>query len=187
MKEKDIINFEELKKTNPELFDNDDGYNDCEICKTHEEAYKKLSVDTTSTIATPVCDKCMCSMIEEKDAIVSETNFSNPDGDIGYYSIFRCPKCNKLYAMMPIEIQYNGNHDIYYTGGKYYLVDDNMREVCNEIFETILPSVKQYIDRKLNPEDSHDINLDEWNYKTWIRYDIEHAIAKILYERGFKK
>lgn len=187
MKEKDIINFEELKKTNPELFDNNGEYDECEICKTHEEAYKKLTTNNTSSIPIPLCDKCMCSMVEEIDAVVSEVNYSNPDGNIGYYSIFKCPECGKLYAMMPIEIEYNANHDIYYTGGKDYLVDDDMKEVSKAIFNTIIPSIKQYIDRKLNPKGLSDIYLDEWNYKTWINYDIEHAIAKILYERGFKK
>ena len=194
MKERDIVDFEKLKETNPELFDEDSEFKACEICYTHTKAYEKFRNNESLLeleIPKPICPNCG-EMIHSAgyvfdDVIVSEVNYSNPDGEIGYYSTWTCSRCGANFSLMPVLVNYNANHDIFYTGGKQYLYDKDMKEVSKKIFDAVYPSIKQYIDRKLNPKNGVDEGLDEDDVKLWTSRDVEQAIAEIMYEHGFKK
>lgn len=108
------------------------------------------------------------------------------------YSVWECHNCEKenkhhLYALMPVPISYNGNHDIFYTGGKDYLYDEEDKKFAEELFKKIKPSIDQYIRRKLNPENNVDETLSEWNYSIWCSRDVEYFIVEWLYKHGMKK
>ena len=62
--------------------------------------------------------------------------------------------------MMPEPITYNWSHSIFYTGGRTYLEDKDMAELAKAVFKGIQPSIEQYIQRKLHPENAVDENLD---------------------------
>lgn len=193
MKERDIVDFEKLKETNPELFDENGEFKECRICYTHTKAYEKFKDESLLElqIPKPICPNCG-EMVHyagygSDSVIVSEVNYPNPDGEIGYYSIWDCPSCGANFSLMPVLVNYNANHDIFYTGGKDYLYDKDMKEVSKKIFDAVYLSIKQYVDRKLNPENGVDERLNEKNIEIWTSRDIEHAIAEIMYDHGFKK
>ena len=123
-------------------------------------------------------------MIPEDLQVVSEVNYSNPEGHIGYYPVFRCYHCQKYFAYMPTEINYNANHDIYYTGGRDYVEDEDQKKLVDEVFNAVKPSIEQYIRRVV---DENEKGLSLWNIKTWCKRDVEHAVANWLYEHNLKK
>jgi hypothetical protein len=171
MKSEDIIKEDDI----PE--------NECECCCLHKKAYEILKDEI-------LCPKCN-QPLEEGGAgydgyvVVGEGNYYNREHKIGKYPILSCNNCGsdyrEIYALMPIPIIYNGNHDIFYTGGKDYLIEDTDK-INQSIKEKILPSIEQYTNRIKSGE-----NLESWNLLTWIQYKIEHVIAEFLYENGYKK
>ena len=187
MKEKDIVNFDEMQKDeNGDHIDNNGNVIGCHICYTHEKAYEKFeNMPFTNTPVSAVCPNCgEHYMIPYELQVVSEVNYSNPDGEIGYYSVFNCDKCGKYFAYIPHEISYNGNHDIFYTGGRDYLENDEHIKLKKQIFDAIKPSIEQYIRRVV---DEHERYLDINNILTWCGRDVEHTIANWLYEHNLKK
>lgn len=193
MKERDVVDFEKLKETNPEMFDENGEFENCRICYTHELMYEKVE-EKVETIPIPVprCPKCGKPLTRGSfgydNAVVGESNTPTPDGEIGYYPIYECEDCDEIYSLMPIRTSYNGNHNIFYTGGKDYLYDDDMKAVSKEIYDAVMPSIKNYIERKLNPQCDYDKKfLNERNIEWWVDGHIEGVIAKIMYEHGFKK
>lgn len=118
-----------------------------------------------------------------KKAVVSWDNGTNPEGDIGLYDVYECEGCEKIYAMMPIEINYNGNHDIFYTGEKTFLCRSEEEVLQEKIKDKMLKSIEQYT-RRIK---AGERNIDSWNLNYWLQGDIEHAIAEFLYEAGYKK
>lgn len=180
MKEKDIVDF-----TKMEQVDENGNEVGCEICYTHKKAYEKLDDEFDIRINIhPKCPKCGNQMYEEGEGIVSEGNYSIPDGEIGLYPIFCCPECNEYFAYIPEQISYNANHDIYYTGGRDYLEDEDHKKLLKDIFKKIEPSIEQYIRRVV---DEHEVGLNMWNIKLWCERDVEAAIANWLYEHKLKK
>ena len=206
MREKELVDFEKLEKNeDDEYIDKDGNEIGCQICYTHKKAYEYFDSDEKKEnlvkIPRPRCPKCgnkldRCynyTSSTRNNAIVSETNYTNPNGNIGLYSIWECDKCenkyghNLTFALMPEPVVHNANHDIYYTGGKDYMIDNEMEEIAGLIYEKIMPSILQYIERKMNPKDPFDERLGPWNISTWCKSDIEHAIATYLYRHGLKK
>ena len=199
MKEKDIVDFSKLKKDeNDEYIDKNGEEIGCAICYTHSEAYKKLdTTGYTERIAAPLCPRCGKPMYRGYDgyldAVVSEVNYSNPEGNIGYYPIFYCENCysketnhgiHHAYALMPVPILHNANHDIFYTGGKDYLIDVESNKLLNLIYEKIKPRIEEYITRVV---DEKEKGLSMWNILLWSKRAIEHAIATWMYENNLKK
>ena len=205
MKEKDIVDFTKFDKDeNGELIDNNGEQVGCEICYTHEKAYEYFGEDENlkneEKIPIPRCPICGKRLIRscnyttmDGNAIVSEVNYSNPNGNIGLYSIWECETCTdkydntQLFALMPEPIAHNGNHDIYYTGGKDYIMTDEINELLTLIKNNVMPLIMQYVRRVLNPEDGIDKSLNENNLQWWCSGGIEHAIAEWLYNHGYKK
>ena len=204
MKERDIVDFSKFyKNKDGYLVDENNEEVGCEICYTHKKAYEKFKVDedlNVEKISSPICPICgeplsrrYNNTTECFNAVVSEYNGSNPNGNIGFYSIWECEHCkdyygNKMtYALIPEPIIYNGNHDIFYTGGKYYIRTPEEEELLELVKAKVMPSIMQYIRRVINPKDGFDKSLSEDNLKYWCSNDIEHAIAEWMYNHGFKK
>ena len=100
MKEKNIVDFTKMMKVHNEYYDENGDAVGCEICYTHQKAYEKLSgVNISTEIPKPVCPICggplsrRFSWTENGSDIVSEVNYSNPEGEIGFYSIWECGNC----------------------------------------------------------------------------------------------
>lgn len=173
MKEKDIVKWEDIPEE------------ECDVCYLHENAYKILKEEY-------LCPRCNAPLIKgglgygEGFVVVGETNFYNEDQNIGMYELYHCKKCGdglgNIYVTMPIPVIYNGNHDIFYTGGKNYLVDST-KIIDEKIKEKLLPTIEQYTRRIKDGERS----IDSWNLLIWLTGDIHNIIAGFLYENGYKK
>lgn len=186
MKEKDIVDFSKLNKDEGDNYIDENGeIIACEICHLHDKAYEKLEEDRLWNIPVPHCPKCGDRMSshpqsgENDSAIVSETNVYTSDGDIGYYPIFYCYECDRTYALMPTPVIYKGNHDIFYTGGRKYVIDEEQEKLVESVANGCIAEVEQFLNCKEN------ITTD--NLKTWIKYSVEHEIASWLYDQGLKK
>jgi len=206
MKEKDIVDFNKepyekisnscgMLETYIKHKDGSLESVECELCHTcdkAEEYFEKLfkdnECDQPIEINSPICPKCNKPMkTYVNNGVVTEVNYPNPDGEIGYYPIFKCESCQKEYALMPIPLIHNWNHDCYYTGGKDYVQDKDLEKFCFDLSTDIYQNIKQYIERKLHPQDVLDVNLTDFNLKTWNSCAIEHRLSKMLYEKGLKK
>lgn len=167
----------------------------CIHCEVHRRAYakfKKMQPTKRSHLIDPVCPKCgnvvECDYASGYDyAVVSEANFYVPEGQIGYYKIYHCEECEQTYAMMPIPIVYNANHDTFYTGGRQYAEDDEVKKLCSSVAGKLMPLINDYIERRENPEHPLDKCLTIDNVDGWCTGDIEHLICNWLYEKGYKK
>lgn len=194
MKEKDIIDFEKLPKDEYGApVDENGGAIACLHCKSHEEAFKKLApiqMDGHKGLRPlcPICDELLRPFTSGgvSDAIVGEQNSYVPEGRIGLYRCYHCEECGQDYAMMPIAIAHNGNHDTFYTGGKAYAEDKDVKELVDAIAKGVMPAINQYVERKLNPEDGMDRMLDVSNVDLWCSRDIESIVCEWLYNRGMK-
>lgn len=133
---------------------------------------------------------------EGNEVAVSEVNYSLPEGEIGLYEIWYCPNCEEdntrnssqaNYAMMPVPVSFNANHGVFYTGGRDYPEEDELEKLVDDIFKACEPSILQYVERKLHPEDWIDENLTEKNVKWWTKNDVMKVICNYFYEKGWKK
>lgn len=193
MTEKDIVDFEDKDKfikdeENKRYIEKETGEDvGCEICYTHIKAYDyfKSKSYIKEMISSPICPNCKKQMIlEADDVVVGEVNYSDPKNKIYYTNIYRCEECDKKVCLLPNDVEYNANHDIYYTGGRDYLSDDNkLKPLLEDITKRINVQVTDYVTRKLAGEDT----LSEWNIQYWCSGEIEKAICNFLYEAGVKK
>lgn len=194
MKERDIVDFRKFSKDDSGNYTDSNGnIIDCKICYLHEQAYEKLTEDTVVDISVPHCPKCgkPMKLHPETDnngsAIVGETNFYTRDGNIGYYPVFHCEDCDTTYALMPTEIVYHGGHDIFYTGGRNYVCDEDQNSLVKSIADKCMKDVEQYLERKEHPKDASDEGLKPCNLNTWIEASIEKELASWLYKNNLKK
>ena len=73
--------------------------------------------------------------------------------------------------------------NVYYTGGKDYLEDnDDELEIFKNAEKEIEKSLEQYITRY---EAGDKVNIR--NVALWCKRNITHAIAEYLYMKGLKK
>ena len=156
----------------------------CDVCTLHEKANELLN----DVILCPKCNKPLKEGGAGYDGfvVVGERNGYGKDDLIGKYPLYHCDACGndyqELYALMPIPIKWNAGHDIFYTGGSHFLMEDTSelnKLVKNEVFK----SIEQYTQRIRDGESG----LDSWNLLVWIQYAIEGAVAKFLYDNGYKK
>ena len=84
--------------------------------------------------------------------------------------------------MIPEKITWNANHDVYYTGGKDYLNEDDENKIFLNAQKEIEKDLKNWIERYNQGE-----KLDASYPALWIKRDITHAIAAYLFEKGYKK
>lgn len=164
----------EIKHVLEQLVLNED---DCELCEVHSKAYDMLP----NGIVCPECNHVHNNYFiigKEDYTVVGETNGTEDlEEKIEKYPVHSCPNCKTKFALIPTKIKYNANHDVYYTGGKRYL----MKGIPG-IREAILPSIEQYTERISQGE-----NLKASNLALWIDYAIENAVAAYLYEQGLKR
>lgn len=193
MTEKDIIDFNDeekyIKDKESEMYTEKETGKEigCEICYTHMKAYDffKSKNEYQALIANPICPHCKEQMdLDNNNVVVGETNYSDPRNKLYYTNIYKCAHCSKTVCLVPVDVQYNGNHDIYYTGGRDYLIDDKkLKPLLEDITKRINVQVVDYVTRKLAGED----RLSEWNIQHWCSNEIENAICNFLYETGVKK
>lgn len=158
------------------LFNEDD----CEVCYFHEQADNKIN-----GLECPYCHKIINNIEDlQHEEIIGETNNCDievlKEENFLRIPVFDCPHCHETIGLYPIPISNSNSHDVYYTGGKEYLPEIDFNKLINE--SDIENLIKNYTNRIQNGE-----NLTSWNLKTWLEYEIEHIIAKVLFDKGLKK
>lgn len=144
---------------------------DCRVCKAHETAYGIIS-----SVCCPSCNKPLDEYLHKEEVLVGETNVGEDSEIIEMMEVATCNHCGKRLAFKPIPIIYNGNHDVYYTGGASYVPGLEIT-LSDEIKE----SIEQYTQRIKAGE-----NLDSWHLNTWIGHNINSMVAGILKKNGLK-
>lgn len=167
MKMKDIITEKEINNTA-----------ECEICKTHERAYNIIE----DGITCPYCNALNYYKIDNNYIVVGEENCYSSDHDINKFLSFKCHECSEDIILIPNKVIYNANHDIYYTGGKAYLNDDDCNNIFNDIEIRLKITIEGYTERIKQGE-----KLESFYPALWCRREIESAIAEYLYKKGLKK
>lgn len=168
-KMKDIISEKEAEKRDE---------NECVLCATHEDAYKKIP----DGIVCPYCEHNHEHAEIKNYTVVGMTNGYEPDDKISKLPVMTCDKCDEYFALMPEKINYNANHDVYYTGGGNYLNNDDENKIFLVAQKKIEASLTQWVERYDKGE-----KLDPSFPALWIKRDITHAIASYLFEKGLKK
>lgn len=162
--------------------------NECDICYLHEQAYKffeeKEAVLDKDQIECPCCNMLIenYSLGDDGKVVVGGHNGYDPDEKIGYYKVYKCDNCGKIFALIPQEIKYNANHDIFYTGGKVFLNESDRKLLMTKISELMTISTRQFVERVRSGERG----LSERNLQYWNQGDLENAISEFLYEREMK-
>ena len=173
MKMKDILPEDEAKKEDTK----EDG--ECLLCLTHERAYNIIKIG----LVCPYCNtKHPYDITDDDYAVVGMINSYSPEDNIEKLITIKCFECGEYFSLFPEKIDYNANHDVYYTGGKNYLNDDDENQIFLEAQKLIEKSLRQWKDRYEKGE-----KLDEHYPALWIKRDITSAIAKYLYEKGLKR
>lgn len=159
----------------------------CLCCALTESIYEQLiKYQDEHAINCPNCGKAIAAADLDPTAI-QEANYYEPYHHIGIHPALICPHCGEHFALIPTPIGYNGNHDVYYTGGAAYMEDRfEPKSVQAELYELfhkhVFPSIKQYVDRKLSGEQG----LNEWNLKIWTERDFAKAFCEYFYNHGLK-
>ncbi len=117
----------------------------CEVCTLHHRAKLELPDE----VLCPHCKEPISDSNFELE-VVGEVNYYDPednhDQNIEKLLLKKCEHCRKYVALKPIPIIYHGGHDIFYTGGKDYVVGFDH----TQIEKAISPSIKQYLERFMN-------------------------------------
>ena len=178
-KQNNIISREEIEKLNEDI---------CDVCYLHEQAktfFQEKCVqksDKQIYDLCPICNERLQIYNENYDVIGGHNEYTEEE-IISYNQIKVCSNCNKYFAMMPIEIIYNGNHDIFYTGGNCFFNKTEKELLMKKIKDSLTKSTEQFVKRIR----TGDKSLNEWNLEYWNENEIEHAIAEFLYKKGLKK
>lgn len=178
----DILNListepKENKKVASDIVKEEDiPEDDCEVCHLHEEAYEALP----KALSCPHCNAQITkvNITQGELSIVGETNFYSPDQIVRMMAVEMCGECGNRYGLLPVPISYNGNHDIYYTGGQRYIVNE---DGDFKLSDEMKFHINNYHERLLAGED-----LEPQNLIVWLSYDIEHMVAERLYKYGLK-
>lgn len=176
MKMKQILSEKEAKKIQS-------SDTECSLCVTHERAYKKIPNGI-------ICPYCGHNHREDGNFIVipdykvvGQHNAYDPEEEIAKYPVFNCDKCGEHIALIPEKVMWNGNHDVYYTGGKHYFPH---AEAESEIFQKVQAKMEAHLKQWVERYEAGD-KVSTSNVALWLRRDIESAIAEFLFEKGFKK
>jgi predicted nucleic acid-binding Zn ribbon protein len=146
---------------------------ECEVCKL----YNKASEDLFEGVNCPYCNSVVLYPDYEYE-MIGENNTSNPSQVFKNLPIIQCGECNNKFALNPIKIIYNANHDISYTGAGSYLVNFD-RQSKESLRLKIEDKINNYLSRVSSGE-----NLDPSNLSQWIMYTIEGDIAKLIKENS---
>jgi len=167
-----------LKAKGKKLEDFDDEGSECETCWAHDTADELLE---DAYLQCPSCGGPLTLEWEELSDMsvvtVGEDNACDiRDAVYRRMKIGHCPKCENTYGLYAIPIQYNGNHDIYYTGGGSYVPG---ADLYKRIRESIHSKIKEFIDRTKKGESIRDLDLS-------IAYAIEGIVAAELKKNRLK-
>lgn len=168
-----------------EFFDKceEDCLEDCFVCAVHARAETKIP--NSSALACPFCKKPISFSYfnnvtkNPKIRVIGESNYCDHEDHYRKNIVFGCPYCAKEISVKLEKIIYNGNHGVYYTGGKKYTY--SMDSIKEKTKERILPLIENYTQRIKNGE-----KLIPSNLRTWINYEIDKICAEILYENGLQ-
>ncbi|MCM1531955.1 MAG: hypothetical protein NC114_06745 [Ruminococcus flavefaciens] len=167
----------------------------CMCCQLNEDIYSFLSeFQSEHAINCPRCGSTIDTTMLEATP-VQAANFYDPAHRVGIYPTCTCPNkdCGAVVALIPTEIEWNANHDVYYTGGASYMAGSyqpgSAAAEIQEIFEKKLwPDIKQFVERKLHPKDYMDEGLTtDFNLKLWTERDFSAAMCEYWYKHGLKE
>jgi hypothetical protein len=162
-----LMKVKDFLKEHPEILNDEN----CSVCQLH-------TVFPTEAMACPYCGKEIYAGDFDMMPVGTVNSVDEDDGDeeINAFPVGHCRECWEYIALIPTKIIYNGNHDIYYTGGKNYVVEDIPFE------GKLLPDIEQYTRRIKEGE-----NLTPNNLETWLEYKVEEIIAEYLFKNGYKR
>lgn len=175
MKIKELITEEELK----EIWEKED---QCSLCEVHERANESIQAGHECPHCGAVHTYEEFVFDEREWAVVGEHNGVNLEESIFKREIITCKKCDGHFVLTPEKVIYNGNHDIYYSGGKFYLNDEDSDRILADAEKRIRADLDQFV-RRFNEGDKLEVQYPAM----WMRASLEHAIAEYLFVRGFKK
>lgn len=149
----------------------------CGLCATHEAAYRQLD----RVIYCPHCHTAISEgfqySLDEDDFRVVGDWYADPDEEIRMLPILKCEECGEEFALVPMRVIHNYNHDVYYTGKKHILPKFNERDFVKKIE----PDIENYLNRYKKEKD-----LSTWNLATWISRDLEQYICELI-ENNYKE
>lgn len=147
----------------------------CELCEVHKQAFKLLQEE----LPCPYCGKdLLMEHYSFTEAVVGETNGCDENETLEIRQVGQCRYCQQYLMLSLKPIIYNGNHDIYYTGGKRYLTKPDFelfKEEIQEAGKEMAELAEQYRVRRLQGED-----LNETHMKLWLKRCAENLAAAIL-------
>lgn len=149
----------------------------CDHCALHDfarEALPRLE-----------CAKCGLPLNEttaERDEPIGHANVFDEDEQLYRSPVLSCDNCGILTAYLPTQVQYNGNHDTYYTGGPRYIVDEQFDVALEELRTKVTELINQFLTRL--PKEPR---LRAEDLSTWIKYATEASLAKMLFDGGLKR
>lgn len=153
----------------------------CDVCDAHDQA-SDFFADKKS-IPCPKCGKGVDLPVfdlADTMTVVGETNGDDvKEQFFAKVPIIECSHCNQRIALWPTPIDYNANHDIYYTGGNDYVPGIDQK-ILAESADEMIKLVKNFLlrtDAVGGPGENLDINV---HLKTWLRCEVEHAIARYV-------
>jgi hypothetical protein len=135
----------------------------CTLCDIHLQAEK--AIDNNVALE---CPKCHTKVEEEhlltgEIIVVGETNTCDLEENITKNYVFRCGNCSEKIRVKLEAIIWNANHDVYYNGGKKYLVDyDEKIKISAQFKKLAIPLIENYTERIKNGENLQPVNLYYW-------------------------
>lgn len=166
---KTMKEMKELLKNLRAEFPNEYDENSCDICDIHDIAFNIIPGEL-------LCPNCYYNLIDEDNVfeIVGETNHIDYDDEhIKKSIISECPKCKQYLELCYKPIIYNGNHDIYYTGGKDYINTveaETYEDLRGKIYLKLLALLEQYKNNE----------LENFQIKLRLNYIFDEIAAGIL-------
>lgn len=144
----------------------------CSLCALHDWARNLLDEKY---------ECAWCGALNHQNSatptVIGETNSATPDEQVTMAPMFECHECEKHTAMLPTRVKWNGNHDVYYTGGSRYLVDQEIK-----LGPEALRLITDYTERVKAGE-----TVEPWQLAYWLEGEIQHVIAQALVTAGVKR
>ena len=160
---------------------------ECGLRHVHAKAYDYFEAKCFPFFECPWCGEHILYYESHGNSfnftVVGESNRGTPDEKMYLANADACSKCGEHFAFLPEKIQYNANHDVFYTGGKDYLLDDEGEDrIRATLKDAITPSIDNFMQRLASGE-----SLKPSHLVGWIASKIEKVVAEDLYRRGLKK
>lgn len=147
-------------------------YGGCSLCALHDWAHNILA----GKFECAWCGALNHQSFAEP-TVIGETNTVTPDEQVTMAPMFECHECDEYTAMMPTKVKWNANHDVYYTGGSRYLVDQKI-----ELGPDALRLITDYTDRLKAGE-----TVQPWQLAYWLEGAVQKAVASALVTAGVKR